>query len=351
MNRQRLDLEATRDALLAAAGRLDTTVGGPAVELTTEPYPARRTVYGFIDRQNLQGLFRTFDLASPDATSPQRYQTTVPQQALFMMNSPFVIEQARSLAQHAAGAGALERQIQQLYRLAYGRWATSDEVQLGVRFLQSLDAQKLELPAQETSPWQAGYGEYDEAAHRLVHFQALPHWTGSIWQGGKDYPDPELGHLRLTATGGHPGKDRAHAAIRRWTAPRDGVVTVSGMLGHTAQEGDGVQAYVVSSRAGEVGRWTAHGNQVATAVSRVLVKQGDTLDFIVACGENNNSDGFTWAPHIRIAGPAGGPQAITAEWSAESGFRGPPAAAVKPLTAWERYSQVLLISNEFMFVD
>ena len=59
---------------------------------------ARRTVYGFIDRQNLDGLYRTFDFAVPDATSPRRFVTTVPQQALFLMNSPFLHEQARRLA-------------------------------------------------------------------------------------------------------------------------------------------------------------------------------------------------------------------------------------------------------------
>ena len=54
---------------------------------------------------------------------------------------------------------------------------------------------------------------------------SLPLWSGYFWQGGKEYPDLKLGYLRLTATGGHPGKDAQHAAIRRWVAPRDGTVT------------------------------------------------------------------------------------------------------------------------------
>jgi len=62
------------------------------------PFSPRRTVYGFIDRQNLEGLYRTFDFAVPDATSPRRFVTTVPQQALFLMNSPFLHEQSRRLA-------------------------------------------------------------------------------------------------------------------------------------------------------------------------------------------------------------------------------------------------------------
>ena len=87
------------------------------------PYSKRRAVYGFIDRQNLPGLFRTFDFASPDTHSPQRYTTTVPQQALFMMNSPFVIEQARALASKPGTQGVSNLQ----------RMADSGTLRAGVR--------------------------------------------------------------------------------------------------------------------------------------------------------------------------------------------------------------------------
>ena len=97
-NRQRLDFEAMRDSLLAVSGALDPAIGGPATPITEPPFSARRTIYGFIDRQNLDGLYRAFDFAVPDATSPRRFVTTVPQQALFLMNSPFLHEQARRLA-------------------------------------------------------------------------------------------------------------------------------------------------------------------------------------------------------------------------------------------------------------
>ena len=76
------------------------------MEITTAPFSARRTVYGFIDRQNLPGLFRTFDFASPDTSTPQRHTTTVPQQALFLMNSPFVVEQAKAPGRPARRDGA-----------------------------------------------------------------------------------------------------------------------------------------------------------------------------------------------------------------------------------------------------
>jgi hypothetical protein len=137
MNRQRLDFEALRDSLLAVAGRLDLTMGGQPVELTTAPFPTRRTVYGFIERQNLPGLFRTFDFASPDTSTARRFTTTVPQQALYLMNSPFVIEQARYFLQRpeVAAQPTDEAKVHRMHWLAYGRAADPEEVRLGLRFL------------------------------------------------------------------------------------------------------------------------------------------------------------------------------------------------------------------------
>ena len=118
MNRKRLDFEALRDSVLAASGQLDASLGGPAVDLLAAPWPRRRTLYGRIDRQNLPNLFRTFDFASPDTHSPQRFHTTVPQQALYMMNSPFLADATRALAAHAEQAGDDRGRIERLYALA-----------------------------------------------------------------------------------------------------------------------------------------------------------------------------------------------------------------------------------------
>jgi hypothetical protein len=162
MNRRRLDFEAMRDSLLAVSGKLDGAMNGRPVDLTRAPFTGRRSVYGFIDRQNLPGLFRSFDFASPDASSPQRFTTTVPQQALFLLNSPFVVEQARRLV-NRPGFTALpesDRRIQDLYRRVYARPAEEDEVKLGLRFLEA--AQKMQGPqplggapaAGSLTPWE-----------------------------------------------------------------------------------------------------------------------------------------------------------------------------------------------------
>jgi hypothetical protein len=137
MNRARLDFEGMRDSLLAVSGALDRTVGGPPVDLLSTTFPARRAIYGSIDRLQLPGLLRTFDFPSPDATSAQRASTTVPQQALFLLNNGFAQEAARRLVKRpeVTGATDLPAKITALYRLAYGREAVTDEVAVARQFL------------------------------------------------------------------------------------------------------------------------------------------------------------------------------------------------------------------------
>src|SRR5262249_4965722 len=137
MNRQRLDFEATRDALLAVSGRLDRRVGGPSVKDIVSPKTNRRTAYAYLDRLNVPGLFRTFDFPSPDATSAGRDVTTVAPQALFLMNNPIMVECARSLLQRpdVASVGDLTAKVQRLHELCYGRAAASEDLRLAREFL------------------------------------------------------------------------------------------------------------------------------------------------------------------------------------------------------------------------
>ena len=94
-------------------------------------------MYGFIDRQNLPGLFRTFDFASPDAHTPRTPHTIVPQQALYLMNSPFAIEQAEHLARRSEtpAATAPEQRVAALFRYALGREPQADESKWAVEFV------------------------------------------------------------------------------------------------------------------------------------------------------------------------------------------------------------------------
>jgi cytochrome c553 len=140
-NRRRLDFESTRDTLLFVAGNLDPSAGGRPVDLLKPrdgAYPNRRTVYGSVDRNDLLSLFRTFDFANPDITTAQRDATTVPQQALFFLNSPFVMEQAAKMVSRPAFQRLDDpERVRDLYRRAYQRDPSAKELRLGLQFLRA----------------------------------------------------------------------------------------------------------------------------------------------------------------------------------------------------------------------
>jgi len=149
-NIQRLEFEAIRDSLLAISGKLDLTMGGRPVDLAQEPNSARRTVYARVDRQNVPEIMNHFDFANPDMPTGKRYITTVPQQALFFMNSPLVIEAAKSLVSRMdfRTQSTIEGRIRTLYEVLYQRLPRPEELQLGVEFVsQEPSAERIQTVA------------------------------------------------------------------------------------------------------------------------------------------------------------------------------------------------------------
>jgi mono/diheme cytochrome c family protein len=139
-NRRRLTVEAWRDSLLAVSGRLDPSFGGPTTNLDAADN-ARRTVYAKVSRHELNGLLRLFDFPDANITAERRVETTVPQQQLFVLNSPFMVAQAKALAQRLATEAADDTaRVRRAYELAFARPATEEEVSIGVRYLQTADA-------------------------------------------------------------------------------------------------------------------------------------------------------------------------------------------------------------------
>ncbi len=154
MSRRRLDFEALRDSILSAAGRLDLTLGGPSIDLASSG-AKRRTLYGLIDRQGLPGMLPTFDFASPDAHSPQRYTTTVPQQALFLMNSPFLVEMAKAFAARddVKALGNPADRVARMIGIAWGRAPSHDETKLALTFFE--DDQRASASGGSLDAWEA----------------------------------------------------------------------------------------------------------------------------------------------------------------------------------------------------
>jgi hypothetical protein len=146
----------------------------------------------------------------------------------------------------------------------------------------------------------------------------------------------------LTAEGGTTGRSPHQAAIRRWIAPQHGRFRVTGTLAGASDPGAALRGRLVCSRTGELNSWTIDQRSQETRVESVELRRGDILDFVV---EGQDSL-FAWAPHIRLIDvPPGEIAGVECEWKARIDFHGPP----RPLSAWEKYAQVLLMANEFAF--
>lgn len=139
MNPRRMDAESWRDSQLFVTGELDETFGGrPIDNITTS---SRRTMYAKVsrngDRFASDSFLRLFDFPQMRATVAERPSTIVPQQYLFMMNSDFMVARAKALVARISGVkfDSEGAKISQAYQLLYGRSATKREVAIGLQFL------------------------------------------------------------------------------------------------------------------------------------------------------------------------------------------------------------------------
>ena len=135
MNRRRLSVEQWRDSILAASNNLDRR-GGESLELT-DAKNVRRTIYGRVSRKKLSDILIQFDYPDANVHSAKRSDTTTAIQKLFIINSSFMVEQAKGLAKRITGDSSATdlTHIQSTYALLYNRKPTREETDLGLAFL------------------------------------------------------------------------------------------------------------------------------------------------------------------------------------------------------------------------
>ena len=276
---QRLDAEILRDRMLAASGTLSVEVGGSPVaikedaagQVIVDGPQSRRSLYIQVRRSQPVAMLQMFDAPVMDINCESRPASTVATQSLMLLNGEFVLAQAEQLADRAI------------------REATP----LDAKLIAGLPP----IPA-STSSWSYGYGQFDEGSQRTV-FHPLSHWSENRWQGGSSLPDASIGWAMVNSSGGHPG-NAAHASIRRWTASTSGELSISGKISHGSPNGDGVRGRIVSSHQGLLGEWQVQNQSVATTTSPVSVQAGETIDLIVDCVANENSDSYGWTAELSL---------------------------------------------------
>lgn len=358
MSRQRLDYEAMRDAMIRVTGTLDAQrVGGRPVALNAADVNSRRSLYLFVDRFNQATVPAMFDFANPDTHSPQRFVTTVPQQALFLMNSPFMRDQSGKLAGKLPVKGSTvdSQTITALYRQVLLRDPTPDEVELVQRF--NIDA--AELQATPAFLWKYGAGKpIRDAANKITGFEFIPFTTYNAtksrrwWGMSKDMPDKQWSYTHWADGGGHPSS--AHATVLRWVAPADATIRINGKLDRHNKSGNGIRAFIISDKQGILmEHLLPPASQKNMDIGSLKVRRGEIIDFVVdAENGDTNSDGFNWRPAIYQLDPAAGTSTLLTKSDTDfnDGSHWPPNRA-RPQSALSQLVQVLLMSNEFQFVD
>jgi hypothetical protein len=152
---QRLEAEIVRDSIMSVSGALDRTMGGPPIfpELAPEvlastdkgiwkqmkdgPEVWRRSVYVYRKRGLPLPFFEVFDLPDQNITCGRRNISTVPTQALTLMNNDWVLRQSARFADRVAteAPGSQQEQVRLAYRLALGRGPSEEELRVGTEFL------------------------------------------------------------------------------------------------------------------------------------------------------------------------------------------------------------------------
>jgi hypothetical protein len=189
MNRRRLEVEAIRDSLLMISGQIDLNppAKSPVFNMsrgfdlgrgrgaTPEDYSVNmrnRSVYVPVIRNFIPPMFEVFDFPEPSETKGLREVTTVPTQALFLMNSTFVIEQSKHAAERLLAAGSLSgpTRIARVYREVLGRMPTAGEVARSLEFMK-VSSEASDTGADPATAGQTAWGRLYQALFASAEFR------------------------------------------------------------------------------------------------------------------------------------------------------------------------------------
>jgi hypothetical protein len=360
-NLRRLEAEPLRDSILELAGGLDNRMYGYPVAIAARPdgevvvndgkLPQRRSIYLRVKRSAPLSILQLFDQPDIETNCARRSVSTVPLQALSLLNSDIASNAAIGFAQRAINESPQDP-VGWAYQAAFGRQADHEQLAILTEFMKQQTDSYLATTG-ERKAWQFGYGTIDSQEPRTINFTHFPVYLKQQWQLGPDYPHQGSYWAGLNATGGHPGSDKP--VIVQWTSPLNGEFRIRGFVDHPSPAGNGIRTTVISSRDGQLAQWhTAHGKK-QIEVDSIQLKQGDRLSLVTDMNEELTSDNFKWTIRIDQLDEMG---TVVKSWDSTAGFHGPldESDDKQLLAEAQRKSlvllcHVLLASNEFVYID
>ncbi|MBA62335.1 MAG: hypothetical protein CMJ76_08205 [Planctomycetaceae bacterium] len=358
-NFKRLEAEALRDTLLFIAGALDSDMYGFPVGIQTlssgevvvgsGALPQRRSIYVRNKRSAPVSILQLFDQPDIETNCIRRSQSTVPLQALSLMNSDVANLSAEAFAAQILKEGRQDL-IARAFIRAYGREPHVEEEELLSEFLAGqIDSYAARFGS--AAAWSYGTGNVNEQFPAKTEFKPFAHFEKGQWQLGPGYPYMGSMWEGLNATSGHPGGDMG--VILRWSSRSAQKIKISGMVNHASPAGDGVRITVISNRKGQLARWVvAHGREDLD-LEPLEIEEGEQILLVNDKNATLRSDNFDWQWQIHQLQKD---NSITKTWDSVQGFHGPPedgiSVNITVLTqALTDLCHVLLSSNEFSYID
>lgn len=358
-NFKRLEAEAIRDSLLFLSGALDSNMYGFPVGIRSLPsgevivgdgdLPQRRSIYLRNKRSAPVSILQLFDQPDIETNCIRRSQSTVPLQALSLMNSDVANLTAEAFAEQVLSGGEQDL-VSRSVISAYGRQPHDEERELLNEFLSS---QIASYSAKSGSPkaWSYGTGNVNEEVPTRTKFTPFAHFEKGQWQLGPGYPYRGGMWEGLNATSGHPGGDMG--VILRWTADSSMKIKIRGMVNHGSPAGDGVRITIISDRQGQLGRWVVAHERQDLSLEALNVEEGEHLLFVNDNNGTLRSDNFDWQWQIDQQQQD---DSTAKTWDSTLGFHGPledgiPVNSAVLIQALTDLCHVLLSSNEFSYID
>ena len=347
MNTTRIGFETLRDTILFLGGKLDTNMGGQSVNLIASAggeYSTRRTVYGLVDRGRLPEVFTTFDFATPEMTTGRRFQTTVPKQALFLMNNAMVIEQVRNMVSRPEFVRIIteEDKIRTLYRICFQREPSDLEIKIGIRYIEGAMKEDMSDVKKEYN-WKYGYRVSNDKTKSTSNFFEFQSFNREVYSSTNEF----FKGVVINRTGGSLSKNTNIKPSRQWISPRSGTFTVSGSVGVAGKPGDVTKLFVYKN--GVIQTQVVLNKPAEVPFNLDLtINVNDKLEFVMANETNFNKD-YTLVIKVSEIKDVNSITPVT--WDSKLDFKGPLKKSDRELNSWERYTHILILSNEMVFVN
>ena len=347
-NRRRVDFEAIRDRLLATAGTLEAgPVGGRSVALDGNS-DSRRTLYAFVDRFALPSTFVSFDLPHPDHHSPQRVETSVPQQALYFLNGALVIRQAEKLAADPAFRSLPDdaARLRLIYDRIYQRSPSAAEAHDALDWLAHVD--RADYQPRLSGVWEIRHAP--DTGGLPGEALPFPIFSNDVWKTGPDPATAPIRWLNAGAGGGHPSA--GHDLILRWRALGSGEVRMTGNIKRTGQGGA-----TLAWNLAEAGKTEFASHPLPPDSDSKIegewtrVSAGDTVDFVLRAPDGDNCGSVGW--NLRVMGreTSGGKAVEVGNLAKQFPTSDSPPPTPVSADPWADLIQMLWASNEFNFID